>query len=135
MRVGADLLVRLLHQRRELGLWNSIVLDAHLDREAEPAALARADRHGARYFGGGRVALLLLRDEVDRPAEAGGVTRGEKMFRRGRSRLTRTAHLLRYGEVGLDETVARLSAPVAPANGGRVCGKKRLYLIHGVSFR
>src|SRR5215831_5482786 len=87
VRVGADFLVRFLRERRELGLGQALVLDAQLHRETEPAALARPDRHRARDLRLGGVLLLLLADEVERAAEARGVTRGEEMLRRCGARL------------------------------------------------
>src|SRR6188472_4484414 len=43
VRVGADLLVRLLDQLGELGLRQAFVLDAHLRGEPEAATVARPD--------------------------------------------------------------------------------------------
>src|SRR5437764_13982680 len=73
VRVGADLLVRLAGQSLQLGLGQARVLDAHLDRQAEAPAVARADRHGAGDPGRRRVLLVLLGDEVERAAEAARV--------------------------------------------------------------
>src|SRR6267142_6944092 len=67
-RVGADLFVRFPDERGKLGMRDAPVLDAHLHREAETAAFARAHRHGAGDRGLGGVALLLLGDEIKRPA-------------------------------------------------------------------
>src|SRR5207302_2910232 len=94
VRVGADLFVRFPGERGELGLRDAPVLDAHLHREAETAAFARADRHSAGDLRVGGVALLLLRHEVERTAEAGRITGSEQMLWRGRARLARAAHLL-----------------------------------------
>src|SRR5258708_40266751 len=47
MRIRADLLVRRAGERRELGLRQALVLHAELHREAEAAAVARADRDRA----------------------------------------------------------------------------------------
>src|SRR4029079_5525220 len=107
------------------------VLDAHPHRETEPSALARANRHGASDLRARGVALLLLRDEVERAAEAGGVARGEQVLRRGGPRLARAAHLLRHREVGPDEAVARLRVAVAPADGGGLDREQGLDLVHG----
>jgi hypothetical protein len=52
-------------------------LDAHLHRDPKATGLAPADRYRARYFGLGRVSLLLLGDEIERAAEAGRVASGE----------------------------------------------------------
>src|SRR5262245_63741217 len=101
MRVGADLLVRFLGKRVELALWQTPVLDAHLDREAEAAAVARADRYGTGNLRVRRVLLLLFRHEIEGPAEAGGVAGGEQVLRRGGPRLARPTHRLRHREVGL----------------------------------
>src|SRR5258708_1933968 len=62
--VRADLFMRLAYQRLELGLRKAVVLDAHLHRQPEAAAVARADRDGAGDPRLRRIALLLLRDEV-----------------------------------------------------------------------
>ena len=65
IRVRADL--------GELGLRQRAVLDRELDGEPEAARLARADRHRRGHLGLGGVLLLLLGDEIERPAEARGV--------------------------------------------------------------
>src|SRR4026209_2198970 len=96
VRVGADLLVCLLDQLGELGLWQAFVLDAHLHRKPEAAAIARPDRHGASHLGLGGVLLVLFRDEVDRAAETGSIAGGEKVLRRRCARLARATHLLRH---------------------------------------
>src|SRR5579883_367535 len=73
MGVGADLLMRLAGETRELGLRQALVFDLKLDGEAEAAAVARADRHGTGDPRLGRILLLLLGDEIERAAEAGGI--------------------------------------------------------------
>src|SRR5437867_9049502 len=130
VRVRADLLVRLARERGELGLRQALVLHAELHREAEAAAVARADRDcagDARLRG---VLLLPLADEVERAAEAGGVAGGEEVLGRRSARLARAAHFLRHREIGLHHAVARLGVAVAPAGGGRGCGEERLDLVH-----
>jgi hypothetical protein len=79
--VGADLLVRLMGQRRQIDLLQAVVLDAQLDRDAEAAALPRADRNRADDFGLGSVLFVLLTDKVKRAAETRGVAGSEKMWR------------------------------------------------------
>jgi uracil-DNA glycosylase family protein len=114
VRIRADLLMRLLGEGRELRLRQALVLDAQAHGEAEAAALARPDRHGAGDLRLARVLLLLLGDEVERAAEASGVSGGEQMLGRGGARPARPAHGLRYGQIGLDRAVACLGVPVAP---------------------
>src|SRR6185312_9972057 len=79
VRVGADLLVRLLDQLGELALRQAFVLDAHLHGEPEAATVARPDRDGAGDLGLGGVLLVLLGNEINRTAETGGVAGGEKV--------------------------------------------------------
>src|SRR5215468_12341133 len=131
VRVGADLLMCFLRECRELGLGEALVLDAQLHRETEPAALARADRHRARNLRLGSVLLLLFADEVERAAEARGVTRGEEMLRRGGARLAGPAHLLGHRQIGLHRAVARFGVSVAAAGGGCGCREKWLDPVHG----
>src|SRR5262249_12216861 len=135
MRVGADLLVRLAHQALELRLRDASVLDLHLHGDAEAAAVARADGHraGDRRLGG--VALLLLADEIQRAAEAGGVTGREQVLGRGLARDTRPAELLRHREIRSYDAVAGFGMAVAAADSG--CGRRveRLDLVHRDSFR
>src|SRR6266404_5174842 len=69
MRIRAELLMRFLDERGELGLRETLVLDTHLHGETETAAFARADRHGAGDLRLRRVALPLLRHEVERSEE------------------------------------------------------------------
>ena len=71
--IGADLFVRLRRQGREIRLRKGFVLDVQLDREAEAAALAGPDRHRTLDLRIGRVLAVLLGDEIERAAEAGGV--------------------------------------------------------------
>src|SRR5437660_2198154 len=130
VRIRADLLVRLAGERGELGMGQAPVLHAELDREAEAAAVARADRDRAGDARPGGVLLLPLADEVERAAEAGGVAGGEKVLGRRGARLARAAHLLRHREIGFHHAVARLGVAVAPAGGGRGCGKEGLDLVH-----
>src|SRR6185437_8000012 len=118
MRVGADLLMRLLGEGGELGLRQVLVLNAQRDGEAEAAAVARTDRDRAGDLGLARILLLLLGDEIDVAAEAGGVARGEEMLGRRGVGLARPAHRLRHREIGRDHAVARLGMTVAPARRG-----------------
>src|SRR5689334_892159 len=130
VRVRADLLVRLAGERRELGLRQAPVLHAELHREAESAALARADGDGAgdpRLRG---VFLVLLADEIERAAEARRVARGEQVLGRRRAGLARAAHFLGHREAGLHRAVARLGVAVSPAGGGRRRGEKGLDRVH-----
>src|SRR6266699_6777012 len=105
-------------------------MHAELHREAEAAAVARADRDRAgdpRLRG---VLLLALADEIQSPAEARRVAGGEQMLGRRRARLARSAHLLWHREIGLHHAVARLGVAVAPTRGGRGCGEEGLDLVH-----
>src|SRR4051794_13543065 len=106
MRIRADLFVRFLREGCELGLGKALVLDVQLHGKSEAAALAWPDRDGARDRRTVRILLVLLGDEVERAAEAGGVTGRKKIFRSGRVGLARSAHRLRNGEVGAHEPVA-----------------------------
>src|SRR5260221_5562969 len=92
MRVRADLLVRLAGERGELGLRQALVLHAELHRQAEAAAVARADRDRAGDTRLGSVLLLALADEVERAAKAGGVAGGEEGLGRRSARFARAAH-------------------------------------------
>src|SRR5438105_1755284 len=133
VRIRADLFVRFPHQCGKLGLLDALVLDEHLHREAEAAAVARADRHSAGDLRPGGITLFLFRHEIERTAEAGGIARGEEMLRRCKPRLAGATQLPGYREVRLDDSIAGLRMAVAPANGGCGCGKERLDLVH-VSF-
>jgi hypothetical protein len=73
MRVGTDFLVRFPHEHGEIGLSNALILDVHLHREPKTTVLAHADRCRACYLGRRCVFLLLLGDEIERAAEAGGI--------------------------------------------------------------
>src|SRR3954470_11961212 len=131
VRIRADLLVRLVGQRRELRLGHRLVRDGELHREAEADALARADRHGALDARLGGVDLLLLGDEVERAAEARRIAGREQMLGCGRAGLARAAHHLRHRQLDLDRAVRGLGMAVAPADGGRGGGEQRLDLVHG----
>jgi hypothetical protein len=72
-RVGTDFLVCIPHEHGEIGLFNALILDAHLHREPKATVLAHADRYRACYLGRGRIFFLLLGDEIERTAEAGRV--------------------------------------------------------------
>src|SRR5207248_10813357 len=125
MRIRTDLFVRLVDERDELRPGQALVLDVELDREAEPPAVARSDRHGAGHDRTLRVLLLLLGDIIERAAEASGVAGREQMLRRGGAGLARTAHLLGHGKIRSDRMVARLRVAVAAACGGRGGGEQR----------
>src|SRR5258708_36353485 len=122
MRIGADLLVCFAHERGELVVRQALVLDPHLDRDPEAAAFTRADRDGASDLRVRRIAFALLRHEVERAAEAGGIAGGKQMLRRRGARPAGTAHLLGHREVGLDEAVAGLGTAATAADGGRGYG-------------
>src|SRR5882672_3179475 len=119
MRIRADVLMRFPGELNELRLRQALVLDAHLHLETETAAFARTDRHGAGDLRLRRVALPLLGNEVERPAEAGGISRGKQLLWCGRTRLARAAHLLGHRHVGLDDAVAGFAMAVAAADRGR----------------
>jgi hypothetical protein len=118
--------VRLLGEGGEVGLRQRLVLDAQLHRNAEAAAVARADRHGAGDLRLRRVALLLLGDVVERAAEAGRVARGEEVLGRGGAGLARPAHFLRHREIGLDGAVAGFGMSVTSAVAVAVAVKRGL---------
>jgi hypothetical protein len=59
-------------------LLQAVVLDAQPDRDAEAAALPRADRNRAGDIGLGSVLLMLLTDKVERTAETGGVAAAKR---------------------------------------------------------
>src|SRR5258708_34188781 len=107
--------MRLLGEGGEFRLRQALVLDAQGHREAEAAAIARADRHGTGDLGLARVLLLLLGDEVEGAAEARGVSRGEQVLGRGGAPLSRPPPCLRPGEVGLDPARAGPGGALAPA--------------------
>src|SRR5260370_22668335 len=111
MRVGACLFLRFPDERGKLGLRNALIFDAHLHRETEPPAFTLTNGDSASDFGLGSVALLPLCYEVERPAEASGIARGEQVLRRGRARLARAAHLLGHRNVGLDDAVTGFPMP------------------------
>src|SRR5260370_12879034 len=133
MRVGADLLVRIADQGVERRLLQALVLDPHLDGEAEAAAVARSDRDRTGDGRLRRILLLLLGDEIERAAETGGVAGGEEMLGRGGAGLARTAHRLRHRQIGLDRPVAGLAMAIATTQGGRGRGEERLDLVHVVT--
>ena len=54
------------------------------------------------------VLLVLLADEIQRAAEAGGIARREQVLRRRRPRLARPAHRLGDRQVGADDAVGGL---------------------------
>ena len=72
--------MRFLGQRRKLCLRQAGILDMKLDGKAETAASARTDADVGRDFGFRRVLLLLLRHEIERPAETRGVAGREQML-------------------------------------------------------
>src|SRR6185503_19879148 len=104
-------------------------------RNAEAAAVARSDRHGAGDLRLRRVALLLLGDVVERAAEAGRVARGEEVLGRGGARLARPAYFRRHREIGLDGAVAGFGMSVTSAGGGCGRGEEGLDAVHGRSFQ
>ena len=130
VRVRADLLVRLLGERRQFRLRHALILDVQLDREPEAAAVARPDRYvggDARLAG---VLLVLLADEVERAAKARGIAGGEQMLGRRRARLAGSAHCFRHRKIGVNQGRFGLGMSVAAADRGRGGGEKRLDRVH-----
>src|ERR1700722_12309788 len=78
--IGADLLVRLFRERLELRLRQARVGDVEHDGEPEAALLTRAYADSAFHRRFRCVLLVLLGDEVERAAEAGGVAGREQML-------------------------------------------------------
>src|SRR3989442_426751 len=68
--------------------------------------------------------------EAERAAEAGRVAGWEEVLGRRGARLAGAAHLLRHGEIAFPHAVAGLGVAVAPAGGGRGCGKEGLDFVH-----
>jgi hypothetical protein len=60
--------VRFAHEPLELCLLDTPLFDLHVHGDAKTAAIARASRDRTRDLGLGRVALVLLRDVVERAA-------------------------------------------------------------------
>jgi hypothetical protein len=131
VRIGTDFLMRLFRQSCEIRLRDGPVLDVQLDSEAKAAALARTDRYRTDHLRLGRVLLVLLGNVVERAPEAGGVTRGEEMFRRRGARPARSAHSLRHRQVGPDHPVARLGMSVTATGCGCSRGEERFDFVHG----
>jgi hypothetical protein len=128
--IGANLLVSLPHKRVQFILCNVLVLDAHLNGNAETAALALADRHGAGDLSSCGVAFLLLRYEIQRSPEAGSVTGGKEMLRRSQARSPFAAKLRRHAEVQLDGGVSGFCVAISAAYRSCRCSKKWVNLIH-----
>src|SRR5271163_657999 len=132
--IGADFLVRLFRHRLKLRLRQAWVGHVEHDREAEAAFFAWADGDGAFHRRLRRVLFVLLGDEVERAAEAGGVAGGEQMLGRCRARLAGAAHLLRNRQVDVDHAIVGAGMAVAAASRGSVSDVKRLDRISHVHF-
>ena len=74
---------------------------------------------------------MLLADEVERAAEAGGVAGREQVFGCRGVGLARPAHRLGHREIDLDHPVIRRGLAVAAASRGGGGGEERLDLVHG----
>src|SRR3984957_9229329 len=115
--IGADLLVRLFRQRLKYRLRQARVGHVEHDRQTEAALLARSDGDGAFHRRFRSVLFVLLGDEVERAAEAGGVAGGEQVLGRPGVRLAGPAHLLRHRQIEVtipsSERVWPLRPPIA----------------------
>jgi hypothetical protein len=60
--------VRVAHESLELHLLDTFLFDLHVRGDAKTAAITRAGRDRTRNLGLGRIALVLLRDVVERAA-------------------------------------------------------------------
>src|SRR5258706_380299 len=134
VRVGANLLVRFAHEPLELRLLDAPLFDLHAHGDAEAAAFAWASRDRTGDFGPGCIALVLLRDVVERAAEARGITGREEVLGRRRVGPAGPAHLLRHRQIRLDDAVARFGMAVAAPDGGRGRGVERLNGVHSSPF-
>jgi hypothetical protein len=81
--------VCLLGHDLEILVAEGSVLDAKEDGEGVTTPITLSDRHSALDFGLGGVLVLLLRDEVERAAEARGIACREEVFGGRGARLTR----------------------------------------------
>src|SRR5262249_37170772 len=130
VRVGADLLVRLLDQPLKQCLRQIALLDLHLDGDAKAATLARTDRGRASDPGVGSVVLLLLGDVVERAAKAGGVAGGKEMLGRGRAWFARAAHSFWHRQVDRDHVIDRLGVTITATDCGGGGSEQRVDLVH-----
>jgi len=104
--------VRFAHEPLKLRLLDAPLFDLHAHGDAETAAFAWASRDRTGDPGPGCIALVLLRDVVERAAEARGIT--------GREECSGVAVLGRPGRPSpsaltdpLDDAVARFGVAVA----------------------
>src|SRR5207244_867322 len=90
---------------------------AELHREAEAAALERADGDLALHAHAADGDLLLAGDELAGAAEAGRIAGGEEVLRRGGALATGAAHGLGDGELDVDDAARVVGRSVAASDG------------------
>ncbi len=120
-------------QFEEFRLWEMWIFDVKFYSEAEAAAFARPDAHGARDSRAGGILLALFGDKIEGASKTGCIAGGEEVFRSGGVRLSRTAHFFWHGEIGAYDSIARCRMSITAARGGRGCSKQRRDFVHLLS--
>jgi len=119
---------------RRARLRQALVLHAELHREAEAAAIARADRDAHVMRALERPSSGACR-RSRAPRRSTPRSRRRRGARASRCRACRAAHLLRHREIGLHHAVARLGVAVAPPVAVAVAVNRGLMVSMRVSGR